>query len=102
MADIRVLFLCTGNSARSQIAEALLAQAAGERVEVASAGSRPKPLHPNAVRVMHTYGIDLTGARSKHLDEVAGRRFDYVITKSKRRPMTSSRCLLRAPVRSTP
>ncbi len=79
-APVRVLFLCTGNSARSQIAEALLAHAAGGRVEVASAGSQPKPLHPNAVRVMRTYGIDVTGARSKHLHELAGRRFDYVIT----------------------
>jgi protein-tyrosine-phosphatase/DNA-binding transcriptional ArsR family regulator len=77
---VRVLFLCTGSSARSQIAEALLAYAAGVRVEAASAGSHPKPLHPNAVRVMRTYGIDLTAARSKHLDEVAGRPFDYVIT----------------------
>ncbi|HEY5882906.1 MAG TPA: arsenate reductase ArsC [Nakamurella sp.] len=77
---MRVLFLCTGNSARSQIAEALLAHAAGGRVEVASAGSHPKPLHPNAVRVMRSYGIDLTGRRSKHLGEVAGRRFDCVIT----------------------
>jgi protein-tyrosine-phosphatase len=77
---VRVLFLCTGNSARSQIAEAFLVQAAGGRVEVASAGSHPKPVHPNAVRVMRSYGIDLTGERSKHLDEVAGRRFDYVIT----------------------
>lgn len=76
----RVLFLCTGNSARSQIAEALLAQVAGERVEVASAGSQPKALHPNAVRVMRGYGIDLSGRRSKHLDEFTGRRLDYVIT----------------------
>jgi ArsR family transcriptional regulator, arsenate/arsenite/antimonite-responsive transcriptional repressor / arsenate reductase (thioredoxin) len=76
----RVLFLCTGNSARSQIAEALLAHAAGGRVEVASAGSHPKPLHPNAVRVMREYSIDLTGRRSKHLAEFTGRRFDYVIT----------------------
>jgi protein-tyrosine-phosphatase/DNA-binding transcriptional ArsR family regulator len=77
---VRVLFLCTGNSARSQIAEALLAHAAGERVEVASAGSHPKALHPNAVRVMRGYGIDLSGRRSKHLDEFTGHRFDYVIT----------------------
>jgi protein-tyrosine-phosphatase len=77
---VRVLFLCTGNSARSQIAEALLAQSAGGRVEVASAGSHPKPLHPNAVRVMRSYGIDLSGARSKHLDEVIENHFDYVIT----------------------
>jgi len=79
-APVRVLFLCTGNSARSQIAEAFLAQASGARVEVASAGSHPKPLHPNAVRVMRSYGVDLTGAHSKHVDEVTGRRFDYVIT----------------------
>lgn len=77
---MRVLFLCTGNSARSQMAEAFLADASGGRVEVASAGSHPKPLHPNAVRVMRSYGIDLTERRSKHLDDVAGRRFDYVIT----------------------
>jgi len=79
-APVRVLFLCTGNSARSQIAEAFLARAAGDWVEVASAGSHPKPLHPNALRVLRTYGIDPTAARSKHLNEVAGRRFDFVIT----------------------
>ena len=79
-ARVRVLFLCTGNSARSQIAEALLADVAGDRVEVASAGSLPKGLHPNAVRVMHEYGIDIDGRRSKHLDEYAGSRFDYVVT----------------------
>jgi protein-tyrosine-phosphatase len=49
-------------------------------VHAASAGSHPKPVHPDAVRVMRTYGIDLSGRRSKHLDEVTGRRFDYVIT----------------------
>ena len=76
----RVLFLCTGNSARSQIAEAFVAHQAPGRVEVASAGTHPKPLHPNAVRVMQRYGIDLRGCRSKHLDEFSGRRFDYVIT----------------------
>jgi ArsR family transcriptional regulator, arsenate/arsenite/antimonite-responsive transcriptional repressor / arsenate reductase (thioredoxin) len=75
-----VLFLCTGNSARSQIAEALLQQAAGDRVMVASAGSHPKPLHPTAVRVMREYGVDIAGRRSKHLDEFASRRFDQVIT----------------------
>ncbi|SDR81453.1 ArsR family transcriptional regulator [Actinopolymorpha singaporensis] len=77
---VRVLFLCTGNSARSQMAEALLARAAGEYAEVASAGSHPKELHPNAVRAMRAYDIDLTGRRSKHLDEFAGRRFHHVIT----------------------
>ena len=77
---VRVLFLCTGNSARSQIAEAFVRYQAPGRVDVASAGSQPKPLHPNAVRVMRRFGIDLSGCRSKHLDEVSGRRFDYLIT----------------------
>ena len=76
----RVLFLCTGNSARSQMAEALLGQLSGGAVEVASAGSRPKPLHPEAVRVMREHGIDISGRRSKHLEEFAGQRFGYVIT----------------------
>ena len=79
-ARARVLFLCTGNSARSQLAEALLGQMAGGAVEVASAGSRPKPLHPEAVRVMREHGIDISGCRSKHLEEFAGQRFGYVIT----------------------
>jgi protein-tyrosine-phosphatase len=77
---VRVLFLCTGNSARSQIAEALLTHVAGDGVEAASAGSHPKDLHPNAFRVMREYRIDITGRRSKHLDEYTGRHFDYVIT----------------------
>jgi ArsR family transcriptional regulator, arsenate/arsenite/antimonite-responsive transcriptional repressor / arsenate reductase (thioredoxin) len=76
----RVLFLCTGNSARSQMAEALLGQLAGGAVEAASAGSRPKPLHPEAVRVMREHGIDISGRRSKHLAEFSGQRFGYVIT----------------------
>jgi len=76
----RVLFGCTGNSGRSQMAEALLGQLSGGGVEVASAGSRPKPLHPEAVRVMREHGIDISGHRSKHLEEFAGQRFGYVIT----------------------
>lgn len=79
-ATARVLFLCTGNSARSQIAEALLTHAAGDRAKAASAGSHPKDLHPNAVRVMHEYGIDIAGQRSKHFGELTGHRFDYVVT----------------------
>jgi len=75
-ARSRVLFLCTGNSARSQMAEALAEGA----VRAASAGSHPKPLHPNAVRVMRERGIDIAGRRSKHLSELTGRRFDYVIS----------------------
>lgn len=75
----RVLFLCTGNSARSPVAEALLRQRA-DRVEVASAGSHPKPLHPNTVRVLRTYGIDLAGRPPQHVGGYQARRFDYVIT----------------------
>jgi protein-tyrosine-phosphatase/DNA-binding transcriptional ArsR family regulator len=76
----RVLFLCTGNSARSQIAEALAEQLSGGTVSAASAGSHPKPVHPNAARVMRERGIDLVGRRSKHLGEFADQRFDYVIS----------------------
>jgi len=76
----RVLFLCTGNSARSQMAEAFLAARAGPRVRAFSAGSRPKPLHPNAVRVMRARGIDISTQRSKHLDQYLGQHFDHVIT----------------------
>jgi ArsR family transcriptional regulator, arsenate/arsenite/antimonite-responsive transcriptional repressor / arsenate reductase (thioredoxin) len=76
----QVLFLCTGNSARSQIAEALVQQLTGGAVGAQSAGSHPKPLHPNAVRVMGERGIDLAGRRSKHLSEFAEGRFDYVIS----------------------
>ncbi len=77
----RVLFLCTGNSARSQMAEALARTRSGGRVEAQSAGSHPKPLHPHAVRAMRDgYGIDLSGQRSKHVDELADERFDRVIT----------------------
>jgi protein-tyrosine-phosphatase/DNA-binding transcriptional ArsR family regulator len=76
----RVLFLCTGNSARSQMAEAILRRVGGPRTEAASAGSRPKDLHPNAIRVMRERGIDISGARSKHLSEFAEERFDYVVS----------------------
>jgi protein-tyrosine-phosphatase len=76
----RVLFLCTGNSARSQIAEALCERLSGGAVNAASAGSHPKPLHPNAVRVMRERGIDLAGRRSKHLNEFSRRPLDYVIS----------------------
>ena len=75
----RVLFLCTGNSARSPVAEALLRQRAGQ-VEVASAGSHPKALHPNTVRVLRNYGIELADRPPQHLSIVERQRFDYVIT----------------------
>jgi ArsR family transcriptional regulator, arsenate/arsenite/antimonite-responsive transcriptional repressor / arsenate reductase (thioredoxin) len=78
---VRVLFLCTGNSARSQMAEALARVRSGGVVEACSAGSRPKPLHPNAVRVMRDeHGIDLAGHESKHLSVFADQHFDWVIS----------------------
>jgi protein-tyrosine-phosphatase/DNA-binding transcriptional ArsR family regulator len=76
----RVLFLCTGNSSRSQMAEALLHRRSGGRATTFSAGSQPKPIHPDAVTAMAERGIDLSAARSKHLDEFTGHRFDWVIT----------------------
>jgi len=76
----RVLFLCTGNSARSQIAEALTVERSGHTVRARSAGSHPKPLHPNAVRVLAERGIDIAGNTTKHLRSVARMRFDRVIT----------------------
>jgi protein-tyrosine-phosphatase/DNA-binding transcriptional ArsR family regulator len=76
----RVLFLCTGNSARSQMAEALLRERTAGAVQAYSAGSRPKPVHPSAVSVMAARGIDLGSARPKHLDQFTGHHFDVVIT----------------------
>ena len=75
-----VLFLCTGNRARSQIAEALVRHLAAGSVRAFSAGSDPKPLHPNAVRVIRARGIDLAGRRSKPIGRFDGRRFDYVVS----------------------
>jgi protein-tyrosine-phosphatase len=76
----RVLFLCTGNSARSQIAQALLEQMSAGAIDAASAGSSPKPLHPNAVRVMRQRGVDISSNRTKRLDEFVAQRLDMVIT----------------------
>jgi protein-tyrosine-phosphatase len=79
--SVRVLFLCTGNSARSQIAEALARVRSGGVVDACSAGSHPKPLHPSAVRVMRDeHGIDLSGYVSKHLDVYVDQRFDWVVS----------------------
>lgn len=75
-----VLFICTGNSARSQMAEALLSQMASMPVKAVSAGSHPKLLHPNAVRVLAERGIDISGRKAKHLSEFATMPFDYVVT----------------------
>ncbi len=80
MSKQRVLFLCTGNSARSQMAEGLLRQMAGERFEVCSAGTRPAGLHPNAVRAMAEIGINIREQRSKSVEEFAGQSFDYIFT----------------------
>src|SRR5829696_1022152 len=76
----QVLFLCTGNSARSQMAEALCERLSGGAVAAVSAGSHPKPLHRNAVRVMRHRGIELCGRRLKRVGGFAGRRFGVVIS----------------------
>ncbi|MDI6099998.1 ArsR family transcriptional regulator [Actinoplanes sp. NEAU-A12] len=77
-----VLFVCTGNSARSPIAEAQLRRYTAGHVQVTSAGSRPRPqLHRHAVRALHDhFGVDVAGRHPRHLDTLTGRRFDYVIT----------------------
>jgi arsenate reductase len=80
MAKTRVLILCTGNSARSQMAEGLLRHDAGDRFDVFSAGTRPSAVRPEAIAVMRELGIDLASHRSKHVDSFAGQAFDYVLT----------------------
>ena len=80
MTKRRILILCTGNSARSQMAEGLLRHAAGDRYEVFSAGVSPSQVRPEAIAVMREIGIDLNGHRSKHVAEFAGQSFDYVLT----------------------
>lgn len=80
MTKEAVLVLCTGNSARSQMAEGLLRRAAGDRFELFSAGTRPSSVRPEAIAVMAEIGIDISGQRSKSVDEFTGRPFRYVIT----------------------
>ena len=80
MEKERVLILCTGNSARSQMAEGLLRHDAGDRFEVESAGTKPSQVRPEAIAVMKEVGIDIFGHRSKSVDEFAGRNFYYVLT----------------------
>ena len=81
MERSRVLFLCTGNSARSQMAEAFLRKYAGERFEVHSAGLEPKPIHPLTIRVMEEAGFDMSGHRSKGIGDYLGKvHFEYLIT----------------------
>jgi arsenate reductase len=76
----RVLILCTGNSARSQMAEGLLRSSGGDRFDVCSAGTKPGIVRPEAIAVMAELGIDLSGHRSKHVREFEGQDFDCVIT----------------------
>ena len=77
---IRVLFVCTGNSARSIMAEALLRHHGGDRFEAFSAGTDPRDVNPLTLRVLREAGIDTSGARSKSVHDFLGRSFDYVIT----------------------
>jgi protein-tyrosine-phosphatase/DNA-binding transcriptional ArsR family regulator len=81
-APMAVLFVCTGNSSRSPIAEALLRRRTAGEIETTSAGTLPKTRqHPATARVLRSeYGIDISGRRPRHLDTLAGRRFDYLIT----------------------
>ncbi len=79
-SPIRVLFVCTGNSARSQLAEAILGRLGGSDFEVFSAGTEPKGVNPYSLRVLHDAGIDWSDARSKSVDEFLDQPFDYVIT----------------------
>jgi arsenate reductase len=76
----RLLVLCTGNSARSQMAEGLFRRALGDRFEVFSAGTKPTALRPEAVAVMREAGIDISAYRSKSVDEFRGQEFRYVVT----------------------
>ncbi|MDT4895218.1 MAG: hypothetical protein QOH25_295 [Acidobacteriota bacterium] len=76
----RVLILCTGNSARSQMAEGLLRHLAGDCFEVESAGVEPSRIRPQAIAAMREIGIDISEHRSKSVDEFSGQEFDYVIT----------------------
>ncbi len=77
---LKILFLCTQNSCRSQIAEGLTRRLKSDLIEAFSAGIEPAGVHPLAVAVMDEIGIDISGQRSKHLDELGGTHFDYVIT----------------------
>jgi arsenate reductase len=80
MERLRVLFLCVHNSARSQMAEGLLRSMGGGAIDVRSAGLRAGGLRPEAVAVMNELGLDISAQRSKSVDEIAGERFDFVVT----------------------
>lgn len=76
----KVLFLCTGNSCRSQMAEGLLRACGGDKFEAHSAGTKPSVVNPMAINVMREYGVDISGQRSKNVSEYLGNQFGYVIT----------------------
>ena len=80
MPPKRILVLCTGNSARSQMGEGLFRHIGGDGWEVHSGGTKPSVVRPEAIAVMKELGIDLTGHRSKSVDEFAGKFFDYIVT----------------------
>jgi arsenate reductase len=80
VTPIRVIFVCTGNSARSQMAEALLRRDGGAAFEVVSAGVDPRAVNPLTIRALDGVGIDIREARSKSVTEFLGQSFDYVIT----------------------
>lgn len=80
MAKPSILFVCTHNSARSQMAEGLLRARHGERFDAYSAGTEPGGVNPFAVKAMRELGIDITDHRSEHIDAYAGRPIDYVVT----------------------
>ncbi len=76
----KVLILCTGNSCRSQMAEGILRHYGGDKFEVFSAGTKPSKVNETAIKVMKEIGIDISGHRSKHVDEFTGQKIDYVIS----------------------
>ena len=80
MTKKRILVLCTGNSARSQMGEGLFRAESGDGFEVFSAGTKPGSVRPEAIAVMKQIGIDISGHRSKSVDEFSGQSFDYVVT----------------------
>jgi thioredoxin type arsenate reductase len=85
---IQVIFICTGNSARSQMAEAILRREAGDRFDVVSAGVTPRPVNPLTIAALARVGIDISQATSKPVGGFLGRRFDYVITLCDRARLT--------------
>jgi arsenate reductase len=80
MAKLKVMFLCTGNSCRSQMAEGWAHALKGNVIDAYSAGVDPHGMNPRAIAAMAETGVDITGQRSKHVDELAGVAFDYVVT----------------------